>query len=189
LSGLLFQSLGLAFLTLAGCGGNPKPQIGPIQFTTASGASVPSVTSLAVNGQAYVVATVTNDDQLLGVSWTVTCGSAAPPGGTTIDSSCGTFDPSQTLSGPVPLYPSSGIVAAYNAPSDIPVGGTVTIIAHVTALPSVTSGVTVTIVAAQTSKVEPASTPGKKSSQAYVASVATASRAIGARGAVPRQGL
>ena len=95
-----------------------------------------------------MVANVTDDDQFLGVSWTVTCGSAAPVGGGTIDTACGTCNPAQTESGPAPLYPATGIVTTYNAPSAIPKGATVTITAHATALPSVTSSVTLTIVAA-----------------------------------------
>jgi len=173
---------------LAGCGGMVKPQIGPIQFTSSSGASVPAVSSLPVNGQAYLVATVTNDDQVLGVSWTVTCGSAAPPGGTSIDSACGTCNPAQTASGPVPLYPSSGIISTYNAPSEIPRGGTVTITAHVTALPSVTSSVTVTIVAAQ-SKVEPVSPGETIPSPASVAIMAGATPTNAATGKAPKAGM
>jgi len=125
-----------------------KPQVGAIQFTTASGASVTAPTSLAVNGQVYVVADVTNDNQFLGVSWTVTCGSAAAPGGVSIDSACGTFNPAHTLSGPVPLYLTTGIISTYNAPAQIPTGTTVTITAHATALPSVTSSATLTVVSA-----------------------------------------
>jgi hypothetical protein len=139
-------SFALIVTLLNGCGGTSHPQIGPIAFTNASGASVPAVTSLAVNGQVYLVATVTNDNELLGVSWTVTCGSAVPPGGSSIDSSCGSFNPTQTASGPVPLYQSTGIVTTYNAPPIIPKGMTVTITAHATALPSVTSSVALTIV-------------------------------------------
>jgi hypothetical protein len=136
-------------IALAGCGGSVKPQIGPIEFTNAAGTGVSPVTSLAVNGQIFLVATVTHDDQLLGVSWTVNCGSAVPPSSGTIDTSCGTCVPAQTQSGPVPLYPSTGIITTYNAPSAIPKGATVTITAHATALPSVSSSVTLTIVAAQ----------------------------------------
>ena len=153
---LALCGMALIFGILAGCGSATRPQIGPIQFTTASGASVPAVTSLAVDGQVFLVATVTDDDQFLGVSWTVTCGSAIPPGSGTIDTSCGTFDPAQTASGPVPAYPSTGFIATYNAPSAIPKGATVTLTAHATALPSVTSSVALTIVAAQGS-IEPAS--------------------------------
>jgi hypothetical protein len=136
-------------VTFAGCGSAVKPQIGPIEFTTAAGTTVPAVNSLAVNGQVFLVATVTHDDQLLGVSWTVNCGSALPPSSGTIDTSCGTCVPAQTQSGPVPLYPTTGIITTYDAPPAIPKGATVTITAHATALPSVTSSVTLTIVAAQ----------------------------------------
>jgi hypothetical protein len=145
----LYLFLLAILMTVAGCGGTVRPQIGPIEFTSAAGVSVPAVTSLAVNGQVYLVATVTHDDQLLGVSWTVNCGSAVPPSSGTIDTSCGTCVPAQTQSGPVPLYPSTGFITTYNAPSAIPKGSTVTITAHATALPSVSSSVTLTIVAAQ----------------------------------------
>jgi hypothetical protein len=142
--------IALVIATLAGCAGMPKPQIGPVQFTTASGASLATPASLPVNAQVYVVADVTNDDQLLGVSWTVTCGSAAAPGGISIDNACGAFNPAHTESGPVPLYLTTGIITTYNAPAAIPNGSNVTITAHATALPSVTSSVTLTVTSAGT---------------------------------------
>jgi len=139
----------LVLMLLVGCGGTSKPQVGPIEFTSTSGASETDVTSLAVNGQVHLVATVKNDNQFLGVSWTVTCGSAASSVGTSIDTSCGTFNPAQTASGPVPSYSSTGIITTYTAPSTVPKGSTVTITAHATALPSETSSITLTIVAAE----------------------------------------
>jgi len=139
----------LAFiLTLPGACGSERPVVGPIGFVTSSGAAVPAVTTQAVNGAIYLVGTVTNDNELLGVSWTVSCGSL-PPGGAAngvVSTACGVFTPSQTLSGPVPTYPSTGIVTQYSAPSVVPKGDTVTITAHATSLPSVVSSVTVTIV-------------------------------------------
>jgi hypothetical protein len=123
--------------------------VGPIEFTDATGAPVSAVTTLAVNQPIYLVATVSNDNDLLGVSWTVTCGSAPPAGGVSVSNACGFFIPAQTLSGPVPSYPMSGIITTYTAPSTIPKGGTVTISAHATSLPSVTSDVSLTIVQAQ----------------------------------------
>ena len=148
----------LLSIALAGCGGSVKPAIGPVEFTTASGISAPAITSLAVNGQTNLVATVTHDDQLLGVSWTVTCGSASPPATGAIDTSCGVLNPSQTASGPVPTYSTPGIafVTTYTAPPQIPKGGSVTITAHATSLPSVSSSVTLTIVkAASAGELEP----------------------------------
>jgi hypothetical protein len=130
----------------SGCANSNKPTIGPIEFTNSTGAPVTAVSSLAVNQTVNLVATVTNDNALLGVSWTVTCGSASPAGAVTISNACGTFTFTQTASGPVPTYPSSGIITTYTAPSTIPNGGTVTITAHVTSLPSVVSNVTLTIV-------------------------------------------
>jgi hypothetical protein len=130
---------------------NARPVVGPIQFVTESGASAPSVNSLAVNGTVLLLATVTNDDEQLGVSWTVDCGSLAPVSGTneTISTACGVCSPEQTLSGPIPSYPTTGYITTFTAPSSIPKGNTVTITAHATSLPSVTANVTLTIVAAE----------------------------------------
>ena len=149
---LAFPLLGLILSALAGCSNSTKPQVDPIEFTDSAGAPAPAVTSLAVNGQVYLVATVRDDYQFLGVSWTVTCGSAIPPGGSGgggIDTACGVFNPAQTASGPVPSYPSTGIITTYIAPSVIPKGGDVTITAHATSLPSVTSSIKLTIAAAE----------------------------------------
>lgn len=155
LSGLRAQCvvihLGLAgsLMLLNGCIDSRKPVVGPIQFVTASGASAQEVPSLPVNGTIYLVANVTNDDLLLGVTWTVNCGSLPPAGGNgTTSTACGTISPSQTTSGPVPTYPSTGYITTYTAPSTIPKGSTVTITAHATSLPSVTSSVNLTILAA-----------------------------------------
>ena len=142
---LLLSTLAALPILASGCGSTIRPEIGPIEFTTASGASAPSVTSLAVNGQTYLVAAVTHDDQLLGVSWSVTCGSALPPSSGVVDTSCGTLSPAQTLSAPVPTYPATGYVTTYSAPPAVPKGGTVTITAHSTALYSISSSVTLTI--------------------------------------------
>jgi hypothetical protein len=149
-SQLGFVSVGLFFLAvLSGCA-KGRPVVGPIQFVNSQGSPVSAVNSLSVNGAIYLVATVTNDDEQLGVSWTVNCGSLPPGGGTdgSIDTVCGVFDPAETSSGPVPTYPSTGIIATYTAPSEIPKGNSVTITAHAAALPSVTSSVTLTIVSA-----------------------------------------
>ena len=134
---------------LAGCASPKRPTVGPIEFTDAKGAPASAVTTLAVNQPIYLVATVANDNDLLGVSWTVSCGTAPPPGGVTINTACGVCNPAQTLSGPVPTYPSTGIISTYTAPSVVPKGGTITITAHATSLPSVVSSVTLTIVDAQ----------------------------------------
>ncbi|MGA9673651.1 MAG: hypothetical protein WBQ94_30950 [Terracidiphilus sp.] len=149
----IYVQIGSAVLLalLAGCANTEKPDVGPIQFVTAAGAPVPGVTSLGINGVVYLVATVTNDNNFLGVSWTVDCGSLPAGGGIstgTITTACGVFTPAQTASGPVPTYPSTGIITEYTAPSAIPKGNTVTITAHATTLPSVTSSVTLTITAA-----------------------------------------
>jgi len=160
---------------IVGCGNSNRPEIASITFTTDSSGTEPVCTTavtpstpvntpvctaallptLVAGGQAvHIFANVEEDNQLLGVSWAVSCGSEAPVASGTIDTSCGTLQPAQTLSGPVPLYPATGIVTNYNPPSALPKGGTVTIIAHATSLPSVTSSVTLNIVAAKSS-IEP----------------------------------
>jgi hypothetical protein len=150
-----------------GCGGNSVPQIQSITFTADSAGTQPICTtavstqagttplctaallpSLTAGGNAaFLFADVTNDDQVLGVSWTVTCGSAAPVGGTSIDTACGTFSPAETMSGPIPQYPITGIVTAYTPPASVPKGQNVILTAHATSLPSVTASVTLTIAA------------------------------------------
>lgn len=164
----------------AGCASG-KPVVGPIQFVDAQGAPVQAVTSLGVNGVIYLVATVTNDDEQLGVSWTVNCGSLPPGGGTNgvIDTICGTFTPSETESGPVPTYPSTGIITEYSAPSVVPKGNTVTIVAHATTLPSITSSVTLTIVAANDALAPAVHAISKSSMSASDAPDARAARSCG----------
>ena len=157
---LAISALALALPAFIGCSNAARPLIGPIQFTTNSGAPGPAVNSLAVNGQVYLVATVTNDDQFLGVSWTITCGSAQSPGSGSIDTSCGSCVPSQTQSGPVPHYPSTGFITTYNAPPEVPKGSIVTITAHATSLPSVTSSITLKIVPTETASLAMPSLPG-----------------------------
>jgi hypothetical protein len=146
---LICSPLAFILTLLCACGGSAKPAVGAVEFVDSSGTAVPAVSSLAVNGVVYLVGTVTNDDEMLGVSWTVNCGSL-PPGGSTngvISTACGVITPAQTLSGPVPSYPSAGYIAEYTAPSAVPKGNTVTITAHATSLPSIVSSVTLTIVA------------------------------------------
>jgi ribosomal protein S10 len=144
-------------------------------------------------------ANVIDDDQYLGVSWTVICANSTPVSSGSIDTYCGTFgstnsNTAQTASGPIPLYlpTGTGIITAYNAPSALPKGETeetVTITAHATSLPSATSSVTLTIcgqggcptqVAAQ-SGIEPLMR-GRNTLQAQAASLTEASPASGVTG-------
>jgi hypothetical protein len=100
-------------------------------------------------------ANVANDDELLGVTWTVTCGSSGPANLQSINTACGTFSPVQTESGPIPLYPASGYVTTFTAPSAIPKGGTVTIAAAATSQPTATLSVTLPVTSGTQSDVEP----------------------------------
>lgn len=134
-----------------GCANPKPPAVGPIEFVDSKGDPVSAVSTLDVNEPVYMVATVSNDNDFLGVSWTVACGSvpSSGSGGTVINTACGVASPTQTASGPVPNYPSTGIITTYTAPSVVPKGGTVTISAHATSLPSVLSSVTLTIIETQ----------------------------------------
>lgn len=172
---LSLSAFALLLPTLIGCANSTRPQVVSITFTTDSTGATPICTisvssaaqsagpgctsallpTLVAGGQAaYMYATVLGDSEALGVSWTETCGSAAASGSGAIDTSCGTFQPAETLSGPVPLYATTGIVTTYNAPSTVPKGGTVTITAHATTLPSEALSVKLDIVATK-SNVDP----------------------------------
>jgi hypothetical protein len=128
-------------LSLSGCGSSPvKPQVGSITVTDANGMAQSAIKSLTVGNGTYLDVTLTNDEGLLGADWTVTCGSALPPGtplppGQTIDASCGYFTPIHTASAPVPAYAQNadGIVTYYSAPTTPPKAGTVTLYASASA--------------------------------------------------------
>lgn len=130
--------------------------VGQITITDADGnPSHATVKSLAAGDVIYVDVAVANDTALLGVNWTVACGSAPPPGsplppGVTVDDSCGTFTPVHTASAPVPSYASSGagIVTLFTAPPAPPKEGVVTLYAAATADPSRYSSLTLPIVGA-----------------------------------------
>ena len=144
-----------AAIGLAGCGGGAKsgPAISPIAFTDANGVTAPAVTSFKVGAGTYMDATITSDDEALGVNWSVSCGSALPPGsplppGQTTDQSCGTFTAVHTVTAPVPSYATSGagIVTYFQAPNAVPSTGTVTVYASATSSPSVYTSATFTII-------------------------------------------
>jgi hypothetical protein len=128
-------------------------QISPIGFTDANGVPLSTAPTSLTSGQgAYATVTVTNDPQLLGVNWSVYCGSAPPPGtplppGQTQDETCGTFTPAHTMSGPIPTYVTSGTgyVTFYVAPGNPPKNGMVTLYAAATSNPSKYSSVTLSI--------------------------------------------
>ena len=157
----LLSSAGIALLTISllavsGCSSGSSIsniQVGPVTFTDVNGVPLQSPPASLTEGQgAYVDVTLTNDPQLLGVDWSVYCGSALPPGtplppGQTQDNSCGTFTPGHTMSGPIPSYltNAAGYVAFYTAPAIPPKYGTVTLYASATADHSKVSSVTLTI--------------------------------------------
>jgi hypothetical protein len=169
----LLLAIGFA-LSMIGCtGGGGKPQITSITFasnaqgtdvicTTASlsdstspvctAATLPSV---VVGGSSiYVFANVASDDELLGVTWTVTCSSSGSVSLQSVNTACGTFSPVQTSSGPIPIYQSSGIVTTYSAPSTVPKAGNVTITASATSQPTVMLSVTLPVTAETQSKLD-----------------------------------
>lgn len=144
-------------ILLSGCSSSNawKPQVQALTFTDIDGAALKTPpTSLTTGQGAYVDATLSGDSQLLGVDWSVVCGSALPPGtplppGETQDESCGTFTPAHTISGPIPTYvtnaSSAGYLALYVAPAAPPKQGVVTLYASATADHSRVATVTLSI--------------------------------------------
>jgi hypothetical protein len=131
---------------LVGCSNAPKPLVQAITVTDAMGNPQPAITSIQHGGPAiYLDATVVNDEQHLGIDWTVTCSSSLPPGtlpAGIVDTSCGTFAPNHTTSGPIPPYVLPAgifIVTSFTPPANTPNTATVTITAHATSDPSETS--------------------------------------------------
>ena len=136
-------------LTLGGCSVKAPPLVGAVTITDAKGVVQASIASLPRGAAIYLDVTITQDVETLGADWTVTCGSALPEGTLPpgmVDTSCGTFVPNHTFSGPMPTYPgATGVVTLFTAPANIPKGGTVTILVHATSLPSSISSLTLTI--------------------------------------------
>jgi len=164
---LLSALLAAIILPLGGCGASsPKVQVAAISPTDVNGKQQAAIQSLTVGSGTYLDTTLTNDRGLLGADWTVSCGSALPPGtplppGQTVDTSCGYFTPAHTSSAPVPLYASSanGIVTYYTAPSSPPKAGTVTLYASATADHSQFAALTLVIQGLPISVAIVASTP------------------------------
>ncbi len=156
-----------ACLGFSGCGGSAvKPQVGAITVTDINGVAQPAIKSLTVGSGAYLDVALTNDKSLLGSDWTVSCGSALPPGtplppGQTIDTSCGYFTPIHTASAPVPAYAqdATGIVTYYTAPAAPPKSGTVTLYASASADHSQFSALTLVVQGEPISVAIVASTP------------------------------
>lgn len=146
----LCSACAVALLPLGGCADANKPIVGMITITNPSGVAQCANVSLQAGGSICLTVDVTDDPEALGVDWTVTCSSLLPEGSLpsgTVDTSCGSFTPTHTMSGPIPSYNNNGagIVTQFAAPAKIPRAGTVTIIAHATALPSSTSSLTLTV--------------------------------------------
>ena len=151
----------------SGCGSSSvKPQVGSIMVTDANGVAQSAIKSLTVGGGTYLDVTLTDDKNLLGVDWTVSCGSALAPGtplppGQTVDTSCGYFTPIHTASAPVPSYAqnANGIVTYYSAPASPPKAGTVTLYASSSADHSRFSALSLVITGEPISVAIVASTP------------------------------
>ena len=137
------------FLSIAGCGSHHAPQVGAITVTDSKGAAQAAITSIAHGTSVFLDVTLSQDLEGLGADWSVTCSSALAPGSLPpgmIDTSCGTFTPYHTLSGPVPAYPGvTGIVTQFTAPGIVPSNGTVTVVVHASSLPSSTSSFTLKV--------------------------------------------
>lgn len=137
---LLYSCLVLVAVGMCGCSGSAiKPHVGAITVTNVNGVAQTALQSMKVGSGTYLDVELSNDKNLLGIDWSVSCGSALAsgtplPSGQSIDTSCGYFTPAHTASAPVPSYASSaeGIVTYYTAPSSPPKAGTVTLYASST---------------------------------------------------------
>jgi hypothetical protein len=147
-------TLGTFCLALFGCASDrPKPLVSDIVFTDGLGHPQAVPSELKAGSGTYLDVVVSNDSELLGANWSVSC-SNQPPAGTPlppnqpVDMSCGTFTPVHTLTGPVPTYATSGagIVTFYTAPAMVPKDGTVTLYASATSDPSQNSSIKLTII-------------------------------------------
>jgi hypothetical protein len=162
--GLSAAAASMLALVLAACGGSTKPQVDSITFTSDAAGQKPICTAGTPSGDTpactaallpalvaggsplYMFADISGDDLDLGVTWTVSCSSSGVGNGG-VNTSCGTFVPASTLSGPVPLYPESDIVTTYNGPTSVPKGGSVTITAQATSLPSASLSISLNVTA------------------------------------------
>ena len=107
---LLVLSLSL-MAVLVGCSSsNPSSNNPPPNDTTPSislsTTPIPAPSSLLVNGNLSVTATVTNDSKNGGVTWSAACGNTSSGG-------CGTFSANQSA---------SGTAVTYTAPNTVPPG-------------------------------------------------------------------
>lgn len=124
---LLASAASLAFLLVAGCGSGSKApsfDVTPVIAVATTQAPPPS---LLVGTSATISATVTNDPANAGVDWVATCNSAPI---------CGSFSPSHTA---------SGSLTTYTAPTGVPSGKKVTVMALSSTDHSKSSGSSVTI--------------------------------------------
>jgi hypothetical protein len=164
---------------LAACGSSTRPQVSSITFTTDATGQTPICTTGAPSANApactaallpalvaggsplYLFADVSGDNLNLGVTWTVTC-AASGVGNGGVNTSCGTFVPSSTFSGPVPLYPEAGIVTTFNGPTSVPKGAKLTITAAATSLPSESLSISLNVTAAASAKMSDSEEPPPK---------------------------
>ncbi len=133
---LTYSGVSLLLAVLAGCGHgtSTRPTAAAIKMTNAAGLTAQS-SALSIGSKISLNMTPGNDPNGLGVDWTVTCG-GNPTTGSITNGACGTFTPAHT---------SDGITTVFTAPSVVPIGETVTILATVSSNPSQSSSVSLTI--------------------------------------------
>ena len=123
---ILMSGMAAVAFVAAACGGGggngPNPPAISVSISPAPPASI------TAGATASLTAVVSNDSSNGGVTWSVTCGS----------SSCGTFTPANTA---------SGSATTYTAPSNVPTGGTVNIVASSVTDGTATATASITITA------------------------------------------
>jgi len=132
----------MVLCALWGCGVATVPQLGAVSVTSDPATTPPtSISSLAINGKAFVNVAVGQDQENLGVNWAITCD------GSSVEYQSGQTNPNPNPCGTItPVYTGSNINMVYTAPPSIPVDSTVTISAYVASDPSVSSSFVLTII-------------------------------------------
>jgi len=125
-------------MAATGCGSGTSTQAkaGSIVVAGSSG-TTGSVSTLALVSTVKLSMMPIGDRNNAGVDWTVTC-SGNPITGSVGNGACGTLTPAHTQDGAQTLY---------TAPSAVPIGATITVVATVTSNPAQSSSVSFTIIA------------------------------------------
>jgi len=150
ISAVILALLGAALTgLLTGCGGSVISAVkaGPIVI---AGGSTSQISSLSVASSLQMSMMPVGDPLQAGVDWTVTC-EGNPVTGSVSGGACGTLSPAHTADGGTTVY---------TAPSQVPIGTTITITATATSNPAQSSHVSLTVTSLPIGVSITSTTPG-----------------------------